>query len=159
MWPSSTRLTAHVKRGPCKFQSLKRDVAFFHLILKSPVQVLFPGGFNRSSAMWPSSTLGCVLDRAAYYEFQSFKRDVAFFHTARLAILPYISKVSIAQARCGLLPLMGWKIDTSLLVCFNRSSAMWPSSTICVPAVVMAYREVSIAQARCGLLPQKTSSR
>jgi len=61
------------------FQSLKRDVAFFHGYLK-----LFPAekkeGFNRSSAMWPSSTLSMLNVETITVGFQSLKRDVAFFH-------------------------------------------------------------------------------
>src|SRR6266567_794271 len=90
-----------------------------------------------------------------FLKFQSLKRDVAFFHLALFTPTNYTFEVSIAQARCGLLPLTGghllaqvsWlfqslKRDVAFFhaqeqpCCrethagFNRSSAMWPSSTL-----------------------------
>ncbi len=61
------------------FQSLKRDVAYFHPLLY-PLPRLRHRRFNRSSAMWPTSTY------------------------RRMPGLPFRLRVSIAQARCGLLP-------------------------------------------------------
>src|SRR6266567_4773711 len=80
--------------------------------------------------MWPSSTfLMQSLEVPTTKAFQSLKRDVAFFHTVRhFDSSVSSSPVSIAQARCGLLPR-------------NKLNS------------IHAYRQVSIAQARCGLLP------
>ena len=69
---------------PCNtgtgFQSLKRDVAFFHLATSFTCSWL-PTSFNRSSAMWPSSTVvKRRADQMKQVRFQSLKRDVAFFH-------------------------------------------------------------------------------
>src|SRR6266699_1798899 len=61
--------------------------------------------------------------------FQSLKRDVAYFHVVYSSSNHRCQRVSIAQARCGLLPL---------------SISLPMSSHPCM---------VSIAQARCGLLP------
>ncbi len=147
MWPSSTWHSSLPPITPLRFQSLKRDVAFFH----SPAGIYlhrYPGCFNRSSAMWPSST-----HKSSPAAVKSLKRDVAFFHRsphqgqhrradvsiaqARCGLLPRYcpcqsarrSPVSIAQARCGLLPLCGVDRSRRCLTGFNRSSAMWPSST------------------------------
>src|SRR6266567_3559171 len=49
--------------------------------------------------------------------FQSLKRDVAFFHLRRYRNMPlYPARVSIAQARCGLLPRPtgGWAWELAL---------------------------------------------
>ncbi len=63
-----------------EFQSLKRDVAFFHLATSFTCSWL-PTSFNRSSAMWPSSTVvKRRADQMKQVRFQSLKRDVAFFH-------------------------------------------------------------------------------
>src|SRR6266700_1774067 len=111
--------------------------------------------------------------------FQSLKRDVAYFHVvysssnhrcqrvsiaqARCGLLPlsislpmssHPRMVSIAQARCGLLPLESVTRILSVLPGFNRSSAMWPTSTKEVDGYVAFHAPVSIAQARCGLLPR-----
>jgi len=111
--------------------------------------------------------------------FQSLKRDVAYFHVvysssnhrcqrvsiaqARCGLLPlsislpmssHPCMVSIAQARCGLLPLESVTRILSVLPGFNRSSAMWPTSTKEVDGYVAFHAPVSIAQARCGLLPR-----
>src|SRR6266567_2508529 len=114
-------------------------------------------------------------------QFQSLKRDVAFFHLQKRANARYRERVSIAQARCGLLPLavyqghkkLEWRVFQSLKrdvaffhagstirgpgisKCFNRSSAMWPSSTATSSCFLRKRRRVSIAQARCGLLPHQ----
>ncbi len=179
MWPSSTWHSSLPPITPLRFQSLKRDVAFFH----SPAGIYlhrYPGCFNRSSAMWPSST-----------------------HKSSPAAVKH-TQVSIAQARCGLLPQVHMPYHMEDQQCFNRSSAMWPSSTVAptkantgepmfqslkrdvaffhatAPAKVRGVAPfqslkrdvaffhfvgwiarvvaslVSIAQARCGLLPRPT---
>jgi len=61
------------------FQSLKRDVAFFHA-QEQPCCRETHAGFNRSSAMWPSSTGSYAIPYGGSAMFQSLKRDVAFFH-------------------------------------------------------------------------------
>ncbi len=111
------------------FQSLKRDVAFFHAI-GAAIITAFSMSFNRSSAMWPSSTIEISTAPYVASMFQSLKRDVAFFHPDRASAVAPCYLVSIAQARCGLLPRE----------CCDRCGAML---------------DVSIAQARCGLLPQR----
>src|SRR6266567_2311775 len=104
MWPSSTaRKRLETVQPRLMFQSLKRDVAFFHMKI---------------------SRSGFVL-----VMFQSLKRDVAFFHYGIYRVLKYLFDVSIAQARCGLLPLP---------IEYGSKSGV---------------HVVSIAQARCGLLP------
>src|SRR6266700_3280496 len=55
MWPTSTKTFQVEPPGPVWFQSLKRDVAYFHMVTfidnDQPRD-----SFNRSSAMWPTST-------------------------------------------------------------------------------------------------------
>ncbi len=80
MWPTSTSTWAITPAKDVLFQSLKRDVAYFH--------ALIAGG-----------------DAAVQYLFQSLKRDVAYFHSVER------SQVS------------------AIMLSFNRSSAMWPTST------------------------------
>ncbi len=106
MWPSSTPGGRVARTVHGQFQSLKRDVAFFH----AGSTIRGPGiskCFNRSSAMWPSSTA----------------TSSCFLRKRR--------RVSIAQARCGLLPHQYHDAaQDGQLGGFNRSSAMWPSSTL-----------------------------
>jgi len=61
------------------FQSLKLDVAYFHM----------------------PSEIGCPMISPV---FQSLKRDVAYFHSTMQQRQYSRVLVSIAQARCGLLP-------------------------------------------------------
>src|SRR6266699_2518938 len=80
--------------------------------------------------MWPSSTARKRLETVQpRLMFQSLKRDVAFCHYGSYRVLKYLFDVSIAQARCGLLPLP---------IEYGSKSGV---------------HVVSIAQARCGLLP------
>src|SRR6266566_580082 len=101
MWPTSTKTFQVEPPGPVWFQSLKRDVAYFHMD-------------------------SCELLRDSYPPFQSLKRDVAYFH---------------GELASKLAPV---------IVCFNRSSAMWPTSTPRVAQAAGHHHFVSIAQARCG---------
>src|SRR6266702_3350596 len=55
--------------------------------------------------MWPTSTVMCLTDSL------------------------FRLHVSIAQARCGLLPLVSCPVHSGEMCSFNRSSAMWPTST------------------------------
>src|SRR6266567_5065753 len=109
MWPTSTGASRRCPGMPLLFQSLKRDVAYFHYTTRS-----LPGGETM---------------------FQSLKRDVAYFHDLR--------------GRDG----------AGLHTCFNRSSAMWPTSTHSNRLIVSFLLSVSIAQARCGLLPLFTTDK
>src|SRR6266571_3004793 len=104
--------------------------------------------------MWPSSTRQVCETGFRSVLFQSLKRDVAFFHLQKRANARYRERVSIAQARCGLLPLavyqghkkLEWRVFESL----KRDVAFFHLS------MMVASRrrvDVSIAQARCGLLP------
>jgi len=90
MWPSSTVAPTKANTGEPMFQSLKRDVAFFHATAPAKVRGVAP--------------------------FQSLKRDVAFFHFVGWIARVVASLVSIAQARCGLLPRPtgGWAWELAL---------------------------------------------
>ncbi len=145
-----------------EFQSLKRDVAFFHLATSFTCSWL-PTSFNRSSAMWPSSTamwpsstarkrLETVQPRLM---FQSLKRDVAFFHIIFAGHMVALIIVSIAQARCGLLPL--WldcpcRASRQSFQSLKRDVAFFHLMT---SDAGPSAPGVSIAQARCGLLPHE----
>src|SRR6266699_892735 len=103
MWPTSTQNVFSVSGDYLEFQSLKRDVAYFHhwkeqmlgstqpsfnrssamwptstMILVPALQS--PACFNRSSAMWPTSTKTFQVEPPGPVWFQSLKRDVAYFH-------------------------------------------------------------------------------
>src|SRR6266702_2906171 len=106
MWPTSTyrrmpglpfRLRVSIAQARCGllphtledarrflirvwFQSLKRDVAYFHS--QAPFIQLHVLSFNRSSAMWPTSTGRGGALFLYRLVFQSLKRDVAYFHQA-----------------------------------------------------------------------------
>src|SRR6266567_3356898 len=81
--------------------------------------------------MWPTSTVMCLTDSL------------------------FRLHVSIAQARCGLLPLVSCPVHSGEMCSFNRSSAMWPTSTSRGGHYLGVQKAVSIAQARCGLLPRR----
>src|SRR6266568_3596982 len=86
------------------FQSLKRDVAFFHLSTTSSVCAV---GARVSIAQARCGLLPLGFDIAGtdiVVRFQSLKRDVAFFHANLTPTGYWLKMVSIAQARCGLLP-------------------------------------------------------
>ncbi len=118
------------------FQSLKRDVAYFH----------------RNGNVVLRTRNG----------FQSLKRDVAYFHCIWLHFYLHTFLVSIAQARCGLLPpgaTGGTNNPPGGFQSLKRDVAYFhvhdvayfhPAGNVEYPAVYV----VSIAQARCGLLPQ-----
>src|SRR6266704_3531125 len=87
--------------------------------------------------------------------FQSLKRDVAFFHYGSYRVLKYLFDVSIAQARCGLLPL-GKNVAAEAMhkpefQSLKRDVAFFHPPMI--PPCATGLIAVSIAQARCGLLP------
>jgi len=162
------------------FQSLKRDVAYFHAgrtaSYARPTQVSIAqarcGLLPHNALPMPSEHAMMLVSIAqarcgllpphtrtsieeVLEKFQSLKRDVAYFHLWKNMELSNTSRrVSIAQARCGLLPpqqsfgLISLKIEFQSLKrdvayfhhthnpravlpspCFNRSSAMWPTST------------------------------
>jgi len=104
-------------------------VAYFHGVTSRPLLIIAPS-FNRSSAMWPTSTSNW--DDTRVLLWKSFNRSSAMWPTSTLPLqrasrFPPI--VSIAQARCGLLPRKGGSLTAFPSMCFNRSSAMWPTST------------------------------
>src|SRR6266568_790073 len=134
MWPTSTNILSRFHVWQVLFQSLKRDVAYFHYHAPER-QARSRGSFNRSSAMWPTSTGASRRCPGMPLLFQSLKRDVAYFHDLR--------------GRDG----------AGLHTCFNRSSAMWPTSTHSNRLIVSFLLSVSIAQARCGLLPLFTTDK
>src|SRR6266702_2365858 len=85
------------------FQSLKRDVAYFHFsqqIRSDHFEALFQS-LKRDVAYFHRN--GNVVLRTRN-GFQSLKRDVAYFHCIWLHFYLHTFLVSIAQARCGLLP-------------------------------------------------------
>src|SRR5712691_1776481 len=92
------------------------------------------------------------------------KRDVAYFHADAIGDKVNTDRVSIAQARCGLLPrrecmsrtyietvfqslkrdvayfhLIRIALPLPFYVRFNRSSAMWPTSTPPAPPVTVQF--------------------
>ncbi len=106
MWPTSTFAPTHQVCTHKWFQSLKRDVAYFHL----------------ACCPWREYEL-CM--------FQSLKRDVAYFHFQR-GPLPRSTK-SCFNRSSAMWPTStsgALSISRQALICFNRSSAMWPTSTI-----------------------------
>src|SRR6266704_2095580 len=110
------------------FQSLKRDVAFFH-----PLDVERGDNHSRVSI----AQARCGLLPHVVYKPELAEHEMVSIAQARCGLLPRQSiatlqhrhRVSIAQARCGLLP-PGFRVELSYV------------------------RMVSIAQARCGLLPR-----
>src|SRR6266568_4986802 len=128
MWPSSTaRKRLETVQPRLMFQSLKRDVAFFHIIFAGHMVALIIVSIAQARCgllpLWLDCP--CRASRQSFQSlkrdvaffhmkisrscfvlvmFQSLKRDVAFFHYGSYHVLKYFFDVSIAQARCGLLP-------------------------------------------------------
>src|SRR6266702_2947861 len=139
------------------FQSLKRDVAYFHFsqqIRSDHFEALFQS-LKRDVAYFHRN--GNVVLRTRN-GFQSLKRDVAYFHCIWLHFYLHTLLVSIAQARCGLLPRAVRNTIPNAAIMFQslkRDVAYFhPAGNVEYPAVYV----VSIAQARCGLLPQTPHS-
>ncbi len=86
------------------FQSLKRDVAYFH-------------HNEHMAVIWAIA-------------FQSLKRDVAYFHKVPIRdVAEFVKwfqslKRDVAYFHCNVPNRLSFPSP-----CFNRSSAMWPTST------------------------------
>src|SRR6266700_2569466 len=128
MWPTSTLPATLNTLLYTSFQSLKRDVAYFHLRY-GVISESDTGSFQSLKRDVAYFHVLTIVYFGLQFAFQSLKRDVAYFH-------PLLYPLPRLRHRR-----------------FNRSSAMWPTSTYRrLPGLPSPLR-VSIAQARCGLLP------
>src|SRR6266699_2945484 len=117
--------------------------------------------FNRSSAMWPTSTKTRNWDDGVFTgQFQSLKRNVAYFHVLTIVYFGLqFAFQSLKRDVAYFHPLL-YPLPRLPHRRFNRSSAMWPTSTHIRRCTTFSHTDlVSIAQARCGLLPLKRSGR
>src|SRR6266567_4513606 len=112
-----------------KFQSLKRDVAFFHLALFTPTNYTFEVSIAQARCGLLPLTGGHLLAQVSWL-FQSLKRDVAFFHATAPAKVRGVAPFQSLKRDVAFFHFVGW-----------------------IARVVASL--VSIAQARCGLLPPK----
>src|SRR6266702_2945422 len=154
MWPSSTCCLSGTQEARMARVSIAQARCGLLPLVHDGGEQEKSGRFNRSSAMWPSSTPGGRVARRDHGRFQSLKRDVAFFHPLDVERGDNHSRVSIAQARCGLLPHVVYKPELAehemVSIAQARGGLLPPGFR----GELSYVRLVSIAQARCGLLPR-----